>query len=44
MNDVAIGIHYLDLKRIANEQDGDRGEGEGIGWNTFLKAETKRCS
>lgn len=26
MNDVAIGIHYLDLKRISNEQDGDRGE------------------
>ncbi|XP_056904113.1 fer-1-like protein 6 [Takifugu flavidus] len=25
MNDVAIGIHYLDLKRISNEQDGDRG-------------------
>lgn len=31
MNDVAIGIHYLDLKRISNEQDGDRGEDEGIG-------------
>lgn len=28
MNDVAIGIHYLDLKRISNEQDGDRGETE----------------
>lgn len=36
MNDVAIGIHYLDLKRISNEQDGDRGEDEGIG-NFFLK-------
>uniref|UniRef100_A0A3Q3KJI9 Fer-1 like family member 6 n=1 Tax=Mastacembelus armatus TaxID=205130 RepID=A0A3Q3KJI9_9TELE len=25
MNDVAIGTHYFDLKRISNEQDGDRG-------------------
>ncbi|XP_040913171.1 fer-1-like protein 6 isoform X2 [Toxotes jaculatrix] len=25
MSDVAIGTHYLDLKRISNEQDGDRG-------------------
>uniref|UniRef100_A0A3Q3JTY7 C2 domain-containing protein n=1 Tax=Monopterus albus TaxID=43700 RepID=A0A3Q3JTY7_MONAL len=25
MTDVAIGTHYLDLKRISNEQDGDRG-------------------
>lgn len=37
MNDVAIGIHYLDLKRISNEQDGDRGEAEGIGWDIFFK-------
>lgn len=26
MNDVAIGTHYFDLRRISNEQDGDRGE------------------
>ncbi|XP_068590271.1 fer-1-like protein 6 [Cebidichthys violaceus] len=25
MTDVAIGTHYIDLKRISNEQDGDRG-------------------
>ncbi|KAI1885019.1 hypothetical protein AGOR_G00215870 [Albula goreensis] len=25
MNDVAIGTHYIDLRRIANEQDGDKG-------------------
>ncbi|KAM6946073.1 fer-1-like protein 6 [Aplochiton taeniatus] len=25
MNDVAIGTHYIDLRRISNEQDGDRG-------------------
>ncbi|XP_071370551.1 fer-1-like protein 6, partial [Centroberyx affinis] len=25
MSDVAIGTHYLDLRRISNEQDGDRG-------------------
>ncbi|XP_013885844.1 fer-1-like protein 6, partial [Austrofundulus limnaeus] len=25
MNDVAIGTHYFDLKRISNEQDGDKG-------------------
>ncbi|XP_034042017.1 fer-1-like protein 6 [Thalassophryne amazonica] len=25
MNDVAIGTHYFDLRRISNEQDGDRG-------------------
>ncbi|XP_067458695.1 fer-1-like protein 6 [Thunnus thynnus] len=28
MNDVAIGTHYFDLRRISNEQDGDRGKGE----------------
>lgn len=28
MSDVAIGTHYFDLKRISNEQDGDRGEEE----------------
>lgn len=42
MNDVAIGIHYLDLKRISDEQDGDRGEDEGIG--NFLKWVLKSCS
>lgn len=26
MNDVAIGTHYFDLRRISNEQDGDRGK------------------
>ncbi|XP_054603148.2 fer-1-like protein 6 isoform X3 [Nothobranchius furzeri] len=25
MNDVAIGTHYFDLKRVSNEQDGDKG-------------------
>ncbi|XP_061580085.1 fer-1-like protein 6 isoform X2 [Cololabis saira] len=25
MSDVAIGTHYFDLRRIANEQDGDKG-------------------
>ncbi|XP_026768886.3 fer-1-like protein 6 isoform X3 [Pangasianodon hypophthalmus] len=25
MNDVAIGTHYLDLRRISNDQDGDNG-------------------
>ncbi|KAJ8383946.1 hypothetical protein AAFF_G00213150, partial [Aldrovandia affinis] len=25
MNDVAVGTHYIDLRRIANEQDGDKG-------------------
>ncbi|XP_041663567.1 fer-1-like protein 6 [Cheilinus undulatus] len=25
MSDVAIGTHYFDLRRISNEQDGDRG-------------------
>ncbi|GAA6219134.1 fer-1-like protein 6 [Lates japonicus] len=25
MNDVAIGTHYFDLRRVSNEQDGDRG-------------------
>uniref|UniRef100_A0A671Z1A9 Fer-1 like family member 6 n=1 Tax=Sparus aurata TaxID=8175 RepID=A0A671Z1A9_SPAAU len=25
MNDVAIGTHYFDLRRISNEQDGDKG-------------------
>ncbi|KAL4635807.1 fer-1-like protein 6 [Arapaima gigas] len=25
MNDVALGTHYIDLRRISNEQDGDRG-------------------
>ncbi|XP_067109609.1 fer-1-like protein 6 [Osmerus mordax] len=25
MNDVAIGTHYIDLRRISNEQDGDKG-------------------
>ncbi|XP_061089829.1 fer-1-like protein 6 [Conger conger] len=25
MNDVAIGTHFIDLRRIANEQDGDKG-------------------
>ncbi|XP_037543053.1 fer-1-like protein 6 [Nematolebias whitei] len=25
VNDVAIGTHYLDLRRISNEQDGDKG-------------------
>lgn len=29
MSDVAIGTHYFDLKRISNEQDGDRGEEGG---------------
>lgn len=28
MSDVAIGTHYFDLRRISNEQDGDRGEGK----------------
>lgn len=28
MNDVAIGTHYFDLRRISNEQDGDKGEEE----------------
>lgn len=26
MSDVAIGTHYFDLRRISNEQDGDRGK------------------
>lgn len=42
MNDVAIGIHYLDLKRISNEQDGDRGEDERI--SNFLEWVLKSCS
>uniref|UniRef100_A0A4W3J5H4 Fer-1 like family member 6 n=1 Tax=Callorhinchus milii TaxID=7868 RepID=A0A4W3J5H4_CALMI len=25
VNDVAIGTHYIDLKKISNEQDGDKG-------------------
>uniref|UniRef100_H3ATM5 Fer-1 like family member 6 n=1 Tax=Latimeria chalumnae TaxID=7897 RepID=H3ATM5_LATCH len=25
MNDVALGTHYIDLKKISNEQDGDKG-------------------
>ncbi|KPP67586.1 fer-1-like protein 6-like [Scleropages formosus] len=25
VNDVALGTHYIDLRRISNEQDGDRG-------------------
>lgn len=25
MNDVAIGTHYIDLRRISNKQDGDKG-------------------
>lgn len=25
MNDVAIGTHYIDLRRISNDQDGDNG-------------------
>ncbi|XP_015214984.2 fer-1-like protein 6 isoform X2 [Lepisosteus oculatus] len=25
MNDVAVGTHYIDLKKISNEQDGDKG-------------------
>ncbi|XP_035263929.1 fer-1-like protein 6 isoform X2 [Anguilla anguilla] len=25
MNDVAIGTHFIDLRKIANEQDGDKG-------------------
>ena len=25
MNDVAIGTHYIDLRRISNDQDGDKG-------------------
>ncbi|MBN3319754.1 FR1L6 protein, partial [Atractosteus spatula] len=25
MNDVAMGTHYIDLKKISNEQDGDKG-------------------
>lgn len=29
MGDVAIGTHYFDLRRISNEQDGDRGEEGG---------------
>lgn len=30
MNDVAIGTHYFDLRRISNEQDGDKGK---VKWN-----------
>ena len=29
MSDVAIGTHYFDLRRISNEQDGDKGEARG---------------
>lgn len=29
MSDVTIGTHYFDLRRISNEQDGDRGEERG---------------
>ncbi|KAK1143924.1 hypothetical protein AOXY_G36607 [Acipenser oxyrinchus oxyrinchus] len=25
MNDVAVGTHYIDLRKISNEQDGDKG-------------------
>ncbi len=28
MGDVVIGTHYFDLRRISNEQDGDRGKGD----------------
>lgn len=40
MNDVAIGTHYFDLRRISNEQDGDKGEKK---WrsNAGLKVERK---
>jgi hypothetical protein len=25
MNDVALATHFIDLKKISNEQDGDKG-------------------
>lgn len=27
MNDVALATHFIDLKKISNEQDGDKGKG-----------------
>lgn len=28
MNDVALATHFIDLKKISNEQDGDKGKGK----------------
>lgn len=30
MNDVALATHFIDLKKISSEQDGDRGEAPHI--------------
>lgn len=30
MNDVALATHFIDLKKISNEQDGDKGKGENV--------------
>lgn len=54
MNDVAIGTHYIDLRRISNDQDGDKGIGVHLPMDivdlfarsTLLKANlsgTMRC-
>ncbi|KAJ3592748.1 hypothetical protein NHX12_007875 [Muraenolepis orangiensis] len=37
MNDVAIGTHYFDLRRISNEQDGDKGEGVSYRGRVYLE-------
>lgn len=30
MNDVALATHFIDLKKISNEQDGDKGKWENV--------------
>lgn len=30
MNDVALATHFIDLKKISNEQDGDKGKGDNV--------------
>lgn len=46
MNDVALATHFIDLKKISNEQDGDKGKGKmavpdyaPMGKSTCLRSE-----
>ncbi|OWK64055.1 Fer-1-like protein 6 [Lonchura striata] len=41
MNDVALATHFIDLKKISNEQDGDKGKGENA---RFLGADNEEST
>lgn len=38
MNDVALATHFIDLKKISNEQDGDKGRLSCVGLRGGSKA------